>query len=335
MIGVNAWKVNRLGNQQRRSPQEKRSTTKSSESMKNCYIVYKTTNLINGKYYIGVHGTNDEITDPYIGNGITGNYTRSTKKGLHAAVRKYGYKNFKTEILYKYPYTEAGKIEAYKKEHEIVNRDFVKNPMTYNLCIGGKVPSSVHEKAVAQYDLDGHFIKVWSSMSEAKDYAPSQSISECCIRNTYSKNYQWRYYTGDTSDIGPAKIRAKVVYQFDLQGNYITYYKSVHDASRETGIPYQSIGGNCLNKQSSAGGYYWSYKKRFDFDPKKVRKTAVACYTDEGCFIKSFDSISDASREYRINAACIKACIQGKTKHSGKVRWRYFYGNSSNISPID
>lgn len=33
------------------------------------YIVYKTTNLINGKIYVGVHRTNPDIFDGYIGCG--------------------------------------------------------------------------------------------------------------------------------------------------------------------------------------------------------------------------------------------------------------------------
>jgi hypothetical protein len=34
------------------------------------YIVYITINLCNGKFYIGVHRTNPDIFDGYIGDGI-------------------------------------------------------------------------------------------------------------------------------------------------------------------------------------------------------------------------------------------------------------------------
>lgn len=297
------------------------------------YIVYKTTNKINGKYYVGVHKTIKGTIDKYIGNGTTCE-KYNAKYAFHCAVKKYGYKNFVRETLFTYPGTEEGKIEAYKKEAEIVNRDFIKDPMTYNECLGGRVPSSVHERAVCQYDLDGNFIKLWNSMSEAKEVAPSQSISDCCIRKTASNYFQWRYYEGNTDNIEPCETKRKKVYQFDLQGNYIRYYRSLHDASRDTNIPFQSIGGNCLGKQSSAGGYYWSYKKHFDYDPSKQRKTAVACYNDNGEFIRSFDTVKEAAEFVGVGHSNISECIRGRRKHCKKLRWRYFYGNTSNISSL-
>jgi hypothetical protein len=85
-------------------------------------IVYKTTNLVNGKIYIGVHGT-DDLEDGYLGTG------RIIKK----AIKKYGKENFKREILFNFDNPD----EAYKKEKELVTEKFVKNPNTYNLFMGG------------------------------------------------------------------------------------------------------------------------------------------------------------------------------------------------------
>ena len=84
------------------------------------YIVYKTTNLINKKTYIGVHRTVKNVYDSYIGCGVTGKIPKGGK-GFRAAVAKYGYENFKRETLFTYPDTEAGKLAAYKKEAELVN----------------------------------------------------------------------------------------------------------------------------------------------------------------------------------------------------------------------
>ena len=50
-------------------------------------FIYKTTNLVNGKIYIGQHI--GKVNDSYLGSGVV----------LHNAIRKYGRCNFKREIL--------------------------------------------------------------------------------------------------------------------------------------------------------------------------------------------------------------------------------------------
>jgi group I intron endonuclease len=81
-----------------------------------------TTNLLNGMYYVGSHQT-DDLNDGYLGSG----------KHLKRAIAKYGRENFKIEILH----FLLSKEEMFNVEREIVNELFVKNPLTYNLKIGG------------------------------------------------------------------------------------------------------------------------------------------------------------------------------------------------------
>lgn len=86
------------------------------------YIIYKTTNNINGMYYIGCHQTNS-IDDGYLGSG----------KYLRRAISAYGVENFTRQILFEC--STAG--EMFSKETEIVNKDVVRDPQSYNLKIGG------------------------------------------------------------------------------------------------------------------------------------------------------------------------------------------------------
>jgi hypothetical protein len=86
------------------------------------YTVYKTTNLVNGKIYVGLHVTKD-LNDDYLGSG----------KQIQAAVKKYGRNNFKREYI---KICESPE-EMYNLEAEIVNEDFVKSTNTYNMKTGG------------------------------------------------------------------------------------------------------------------------------------------------------------------------------------------------------
>lgn len=88
------------------------------------YIVYKTTNLVNDKIYVGVHSTdNPDVFDGYLGSG----------KVLLLAKKKYGKEKFKRETLFTYETYE----EAFLKEHRIVDKEFIERKDTYNIKIGG------------------------------------------------------------------------------------------------------------------------------------------------------------------------------------------------------
>ena len=52
------------------------------------FTVYQTTNLINGRYYVGRHQSK-EPNDKYIGSGML----------LKLAIEKYGNENFKKVVL--------------------------------------------------------------------------------------------------------------------------------------------------------------------------------------------------------------------------------------------
>jgi group I intron endonuclease len=90
--------------------------------MKTYYTIYKITNKINGKIYIGAHKTNN-LEDEYMGSGTH----------LNNAIKKYGIENFEKEIIH---FLDTEK-EMYEKEEEIVTKEFIKENTNYNLKLGG------------------------------------------------------------------------------------------------------------------------------------------------------------------------------------------------------
>lgn len=86
------------------------------------HFIYKTTNLINGRYYYGVHSTK-MLDDDYLGSGTI----------LTAAIKKYGRKNFKREILALFD----ERSEAFKAEADLVDQKMLTDIKCYNIKTGG------------------------------------------------------------------------------------------------------------------------------------------------------------------------------------------------------
>lgn len=87
------------------------------------HTVYKTTNTVNGKVYIGKHTTNNP-NDSYLGSGIA----------LNKAIVKYGRSKFTKDILGVFE-DETG---AYLFENSVVDAIFISRQDTYNAKIGGR-----------------------------------------------------------------------------------------------------------------------------------------------------------------------------------------------------
>lgn len=86
------------------------------------HYIYKTTNLKNGKYYVGMHSTSN-LEDGYLGSGDR----------VRRSIRKYGKDNFKLEILEFFDDRES----LAKREKEIVNEELLKDSSCMNLVFGG------------------------------------------------------------------------------------------------------------------------------------------------------------------------------------------------------
>jgi group I intron endonuclease len=113
---------------------------------KKFYYIYKTTNLINGKYYIGMHSTND-LNDGYVGSG----------KRLWYSIKKYGLENFKCEILEFSPDRSSLK----KREKDIVNEDTLNDHMCMNLKLGGEGGFSNEEHKKKFHSSGGRTVRLF------------------------------------------------------------------------------------------------------------------------------------------------------------------------------
>lgn len=86
------------------------------------YFLYKTTNLINNKYYYSVYST-DNINDGYLGSGTV----------LRHAFEKYGKENFHREIIKFFDNAD----DMFQAERETITESMVNDPNCYNIKSGG------------------------------------------------------------------------------------------------------------------------------------------------------------------------------------------------------
>lgn len=97
---------------------------------KETFILYKTTNVINRKIYVGVHKQKSDFKpyefDGYLGSG----------KLLQLAIKKYGKENFIRETID----TFASREDAENAEKHLVNKNFLQEDNVYNVTEGGGSP---------------------------------------------------------------------------------------------------------------------------------------------------------------------------------------------------
>ena len=139
-----------------------------------------------------------------------------------------------------------GKIYRYLDDEEIIKYGYQK---------GNEI--SLTKVAVIQLNKDGKYIKSYKSILEAckaiGENAKPQAIKNC-LNGKFSTayGYVWKY-----KDKQNVKRKSISIYQVDINGALVKKYKSVKDASMDTGISVSFI-NNCLRgRQKRAGGYIW------------------------------------------------------------------------------
>ena len=103
--------------------EHERVWTKRKDGVIMIHFVYETTNLINGKKYIGKHSTTN-IDDGYLGSG----------KILLEDIKMYGRKNFGRKILI----IVGSEEESYRYENKLITNHIIQSKKYYNLTVGGQ-----------------------------------------------------------------------------------------------------------------------------------------------------------------------------------------------------
>lgn len=202
------------------------------------HFIYRTTNTITGKFYVGMHSTND-LADGYLGSG----------KRLKYSLNKYGKENHRIEILE----FCKNRDELQLKEESIVNEELLSNPLCMNLCVGGIGGVGGYESK--RFTGGKHTEEAKRKISEANKknigeknpmYGKTHSdefkkrISDIHLGNTYTKGKKYE----DTSKYkeAGAKLKRPVIID-DVE------YPSILEAAESVGIPRSTL-WNRINSKS-------------------------------------------------------------------------------------
>lgn len=119
---------------------------------KKYHYIYKTTNVINGKYYIGMHSTNN-LDDGYLGSG----------KYLWNSINYHGRDYHVKEVL---EFVDSRK-ELKVREEEIVNEQLVNEALCMNLKTGGQggLVNEEHHRKMRE-GSSKHLLERWDNSSE-------------------------------------------------------------------------------------------------------------------------------------------------------------------------
>ena len=293
------------------------------------YIVYKVTNKINGKIYIGKTYNLEKRKKEHF-NGINDN------SPFHKALKKYGIGNFEWEV-----------IDNADTEKEILDKEiyWIKklntcihfhNSNGYNITLGGEGGSSWNSKPVLQFDLEGNYIKEYISCSQAsiETGIGRHNISDCANGITkQSGGFQWIYkYECKNNKLTPLKKKPsekrKKIVQLNLQGNLIDIFDSVSNASEKTGIRRANI-SSCLTKRAAtSGGFQWIYEK--DYNPNGnykykgvMRGNGIVQLDENLSLLNYFKNCSEAAR-FLGEPISIHKQINKATKNGKRCRGFYW-----------
>ena len=231
------------------------------------FIIYKHTNKINGKCYVG------QTCQTLSQRWRKGEGYRSSTYFYHA-IQKYGWDNFEHTIL------ECGlnENEVDEREKFWINYFHSNNKnFGYNLSDGGNAEHSFNEqhkinhknavsKALGIPVICLNNKKIYSTITQATLETGAKHISDCCKGKIKSSGkdksgnaLQWKYldeYTGrETIEVKKQK-RTKTSVLCISTGKI---YSSAKEAERMTGIDSSSIGRCCNGIRKSAGGCKWQW----------------------------------------------------------------------------
>lgn len=272
-------------------------------------IIYKITNTINNKVYIGKTCRNLQDRWREHKNRVN---NKKYNSYLYNAMRKYGIKNFIIEEI------EKCNEDIINDREQFYISFFKSNNKKYgyNLTNGGD--------GYLKYD----YLLIRQLWDEGKSCSEIKKFLKCDKAVITQALQDYENYSFHES---LSRRNRKGVNQYDLNGNFINHYNSIIEASNFDVNIASGISACCRKKIKQSNNYIWTYD--YEQPPKKVKikksKRKILQYDLNENFIKSFESAASAAREVSPNQNCntvgsqILQVCKGNRKTAKGFIWKY------------
>lgn len=274
------------------------------------YTVYMHTSP-SGKRYIG-------ITQQDVNKRWKNGYGYKAQAYFYKSINKYGWDNFKHEILY----DGLTKESAEQKEVELIA--FYKSDdcnYGYNIEHGGNSigkMSNETKKKISEINKRENLTE--ETLRKRSMAQRGRILSE----ETKKKMSELWYDTHQES-------KCKRVSQYTRNGALLKTWNSVREAGRSFNINGSLISQCCSGNRKTAAGYIWKYENEeltqdeIYLRNKKIfsQKKHVLQYSKDGILINEYMDVSSASLSTGVNSTNIYQCCRYDKKCAGGYIWRY------------
>ena len=209
------------------------------------HIIYKLTNKINGKIYIGKHST-DNPYDKYMGSGIL----------IKKAILDYGIDNFTKEII-----CFCNKEELDEKEIEYIKL-YKSSENGYNITKGGKgmlgfklKEESIQKASIKRklYYVNHPEARMKLSLSMSKRIGSLNPFYKHKLPREHIEKMKIARIKAITGENNPSARKVRCIETGII-------YDLAKNAAKAVGLSYSStIIKCCRGKRITAGGFHWEY----------------------------------------------------------------------------
>lgn len=297
--------------------------------MKRTYFIYKLT-APNGKVYIGQAININRRFSSYR------NLSCKEQQKLYNSIKKYGWDNFKKEILFD---GVISQLDINKLESDFISQ-YIENSLNIKeIATGGSFKTgSDHfaSKPVLQINKEFEIVAEFECGLDAAKYhnATQSCISiSCRTNNPFSNGYYWRFKEGYNQNnlieiVNSPHANAEAILQLNKDGGFIKKWDSQSKASKELNINQANLWRILNGEGLTCGGYKWIREKDYinNSQPEfkyKAKGSPIIVKNLQGEIVAKYNSIKNASLALNVDRSSIIRQLKNKVNKPNKYIYEY------------